>query len=60
MKYEYRHVDIRINDVIGELAKLTAEGFRVINIEYTKGPPEANGAEGSPESASILLERELK
>ena len=57
LQYEYRHVEIAAMNVVEELSGHSADGFRVVGIEYTKGPREANGSEGPPALATILLER---
>lgn len=60
MKYEYRQLEISTRDMVGELNDLGSEGFRVIGLDYTKGPPEPNGAEGEREIVYVVLERPLE
>ena len=59
MKYEYRHIEGPTTNLEAELNALSAQGFRVVRIEYTKGPPDTNGSEGRPEYAAALLERTI-
>ena len=60
MKYEYRQIQIGAKDIVGELNALGSEGFDVVGIDFSKGPPAPNGAEGETELVYVILSRPLE
>ena len=60
MKYEYRQLEISARDMVGELNALGSEGFNVVGMDFSKGPPAPNGAEGETEIVYVILSRPLE